>query len=121
MAAAWPDYAHVRADGYAAVQDSDVARTPFDDGLVRQEKRYSAALSVRRITAHLDDDAAYLRFRDWAREHAHRWFAWTDPEDGITREVRVRAGAGGISVRARVRGNRRAWEAGLELEGPSGP
>ncbi len=115
--AAWPDYARIAADGYGAGQDGDIARTPFADGLVRQEKRFTAALSVRLITAYLADDDAYVRFRTWATEDAHRWFAWADPEDGLAREVRVRGGAGGIQYRARVRGGRRSWELTCELEG----
>ncbi len=115
--AAWPDYARIAADGYGALQDSDIARTPFEDGLVRQEKRFTVALNVRRITAHVADDDAYVRFRTWASEHAHRWFAWTDPEDGMAREVRVRGGAGGIQYRAHVRSGQRSWELTCELEG----
>ena len=118
--AAWPDYAAIVADGYGTRQDADIARTPFDDGLVRQEKRYTAALTARRITAHLAGDEDYGRFRQWAARHAHRWFAWTDPEDGVAREVRVRGGAGAIQYRARVRGGRRRWELTCELEGYMG-
>ena len=118
MTSVWPDYASVQAGGYAVGRDADVARTPFDDGLVRQVKRYTAALTVRRVTALLADDAAYGRFRAWAADHAHAWFAWTDPEDGRAREVRVRGGAGGIQYRAHVdAGGARRWEAALELEG----
>ena len=120
MAAVWPAYAAVEADGYGAGQDTDVARTPFDDGLVRQERRFTAALGVRRITANLVDDADFRSFRVWAAANAHRWFAWTDPEDGVAREVRVRGGAGGIDYRAHAVGGRRWWEASLELEGHRG-
>lgn len=118
--AAWPDYAVIQADGYGVRQDPDVRRTPLDDGLVRQEKSYDSALDVRRITAHLGDDEALGRFRAWAKEHAHRWFAWSDPEDGLVREVRVRGGAGGIEYRARVQGGRRRWVLICELEGLRG-
>ncbi len=115
--AAWPEYAAVAADGYSAGQDGDVARTPFADGLMRQEKRFTAALSVRRLTAYLADDDAYVRFRTWATEDAHRWFAWADPEDGLVREVRVRGGAGGIQYQALGTGSRRRWVLTCELEG----
>ena len=113
----WPDYAVIEADGYRLTRDPDVARTPFDDGMVRQEKRFTAALDTRRITALLADDNALTRFRTWAEDHAHEWFAWTDTEDGVAREVRVRGGAGGIEYRARVDAGARRWEASLVLEG----
>ena len=115
--AAWPGWARVEADGYAIAQDPDTARTAFDDGMVRQERRYTAALAVRRVTAWLEDDDALVRFRAWAAAHAHRWFAWTDPEDGRAREVRVRGGAGGIVYRARAGGGRRGWTLACEIEG----
>ena len=118
--AVWPSYVRVEADGHGLQAQPDVARTPFDDGLVRQEKRFSSALTVRRITGWLASDGDLVRFREWAREHAHTWFAWTDPEDGITREVRVRGGAGAIACTARVRSGTRTWTVTAELEGLSG-
>lgn len=120
MAAAWPEYARIEADGYGLGQAPDVARTAFDDGLVRQEKLYTAAPALRRITALLDSDADLARFLPWAAEYAHRLFTWTDPEDGVAREVRVRGGAGGIAYRAKVSGGRRRWELSCEIEGHGG-
>ena len=119
---AWPAYARCLADGYESGQDADVERTPFDDGMVRQAKRYTAAMRVRRVTALLGSDADYLRFQAWARSHAHVLFDWLDPEDGTARRVRVRGGTGAIAYRARVGPSlARRWEATLELEGPSTP
>ncbi len=117
MSAAWPSYARVVAQDYGLRQDADVARTPWDDGMVRQARRFTAALDVRRIVACLDSDDDLAAFRGWMRTHAHTWFAWTDPEDGTARQVRVRGGAGGVECRAHVAGGRRRWEAQLELEG----
>ena len=59
----WPEYVAVEADGYGVVDDNDVDRTPFDDGLVRQERRYASALTALSITALLASDADYARFR----------------------------------------------------------
>ena len=115
MSAVWPAYAAVAADGQGLGQDGDVERTPWDDGLVRQERRATAALETARIAAWLDDDAALTAFRAWARAHAHGWFEWTD-QGGEARRARVRGGAGGIAFTARVRGGRRRWEARCELE-----
>ena len=114
----WPAYAAVEADGYGVHDDSNVDRTPFDDGLIRQERRYASALIALSITALLASDADYARFRAWAGGCAHRWFAWTAPETGAVHQVRVRGGAGGIEYTARVGGDgRRTWEAALTLEG----
>ena len=114
----WPDYVAVVADGYGVQNDNDVDRTPFDDGLIRQERRYGSAMTALSLTLLIDDDDDYGRFRAWARDCAHRWFAWTAPESGDEHQVRVRGGAGGINYRARVGGDRRrTWEATLTLEG----
>ena len=95
----WPHYAAVEADGYAVTDDSDVQRTPFDDGLVRQERRHASALTALSITALLADDADYRRFRAWAADCAHLWFAWAAPEDGAG----VRHGSPGARARRRGR------------------
>ena len=114
----WPDYAAIEAEGYAVADDTNVQRTPFDDGLVRQERRHASALTALRVTTLFADDADYRRFRAWAADCAHRWFAWTAPEDGSVHQVRVRGGAGGIEYTARIGGDgRRSWEAALTLEG----
>ena len=114
---AWPDYAHVVAPDLASSQDTDVERTPFDDGMVRQEKRYAAALLTWQIEALIDSDVDKARFEVWARETAHTWFSWTDPTTGDLRNVSVRGGAGGIEYRSRVYAARQEWTASLTLEG----
>ena len=114
----WPDYVAVEADGYGVRDDNDVERTPFDDGLIRQERRYASAMTALELTVLISGDADYRRFRAWAGDCAHRWFAWTAPETGTLHQVRVREGAGGIDYTARVGGDgRRSWEATLTLEG----
>ena len=114
----WPDYVAVEADGYAVADDNDVERTAFDDGLIRQERRYASALTSLSITVLMANDADYRRFRAWAGDCAHRWFAWTAPESGTVHRVRVRGGTGGIEYAARIGGDaRRSWEATLTLEG----
>ena len=113
----WPPYANVAADGYGLGQDADVERTRFDDGAVRQGKRTTRALDLRRAQGWLASDADLVRFRAWARENAHLWFDWRDTEDGAIRRVRVRGGAGAIRYTARVRAGKRTWDFELELEG----
>lgn len=114
---AWPDYAYVEADGYGLGRDNDVERSEFDDGLIRQEKRFSAALRTRELRGWLASDADLVRFEAWAEGNAHSWFDWRDTEDGTLRRARVRGGAGGIRYAARVRDGVRTWDFELTLEG----
>ena len=117
----WPEFVAVEADGYTVADDNDVDRSPFDDGLMRQERRYASALSALSITVLIANDGDYRRFRAWAGGCAHRWFAWTAPESGSVHQVRVRGGAGGIEYTARVGGDgRRTWEAALVILRASG-
>ena len=114
---AFPDYADIIAGGYGLGRDPDVERTNFEDGFIVQEKRFTSALRTRQVRGLLQSDADLLRFKAWAETEAHTWFAWTDTEDGVSRQVRVRGGQGGISYVARTVRNRRRWEISLVLEG----
>ena len=114
---AWPDYVPIVVSDQMIGQDSDVVRSRFEDGLVRQERRYDTALHTWSITALIDHDDDLARFRAWARREAHTWFIWTDITTGAARRVRVRDGAGGITLTAAVSAARRRWEATLTLEG----
>jgi len=114
---AWPAYAYVEADGYALGRDNDVERSEFDDGLIRQERRFAGSLRTRELRGWLASDADLARFEAWAEENAHTWFDWRDTEDGVSRRARVRGGAGGIRYTARVRDGIRTWDFELVLEG----
>ena len=114
---AWPDYAYVAAEGYGIGQANDVERTPLDDGFVAQELRYRGAMRTRQVRGWLGSDADQARFEAWASANAHTWFDYTDTEDRMVRQVRVRGGAGGIRYTARVRDGQRTWDFELTLEG----
>ena len=114
----WPMEARIDAAALETGQAGDVLRTPFEDGSVRQARR-GRGLATWSVLAHIDDDAALARLKEWAGDHAHAWFAWPDPVTDRPRRVRVRGGAGGITARARVNGGHRCWEARLTLEGPA--
>ncbi len=100
VTSSWPDYAEVAADGYALGAAPGVSRTEWDDGAVRQARTRTRALLEREATALLRDGGgrtAHQRlaaFRAWAAAHAHAWFRWTEPEDGVVRLARVRGGRG---------------------------
>lgn len=118
MAAAWPDYLRIEARGLAQRQDSDVERSTFDDGLVRQARRRSAALDVRSVTVTVQTQIDYARARAWLRDHAAGWFAWRDPDDGVLRRARVRGGAAGVAWTFRPgRSGAGTWEGRMEIEG----
>ncbi len=113
----WPAYAEVLATGFRLGQDEDVERTPFDDGMIRQEKRYRAAPGTMQAAALMEADRIE-DFRGWARENAHAWFTFPTPHKGDV-TVRVRDGAGGITYR--LQGERRGrllWRAEFTVEGP---
>ena len=113
----WPDYVSVQADGYETGSDPDVARDAFEDGLVRQEKLYTAAMRTRTIVGVILSDAEKEQFRAWVAASGHTWFGWHDPEDGIRRLARIRNGSGGVTYRARVRAGKRTWEIRAVIEG----
>ena len=112
----WPSYAHITGD-YELRPQSDVLRTPYDDGAIGQAQIYAYTLLVRRITIELSG-ADFHSFQSWSAAEAHTWFSWIDPIDGSSRRVRVRGGAGGIEYRQIARRGTPRWEATLELEEP---
>lgn len=114
----WPSYAEILAPGIGLGQDEDVERTPFDDGMIRQEKRYAAAMGAVDVSA-LIDAVNLSDFRQWAKGNAHAWFDVDLPHLAATAQARVRDGAGGIRYRLhQERRGKALWRADLTLEGP---
>lgn len=114
----WPSYAEVQASGFRLGQDDSVERTPFDDGMVRQEKRSEAALATAEISAIVGADRL-AAFRSWAKRQAHLWFDFPTPLAEGTVRARVRGGAGGITYQPyRARRGALMWEARMTIEGP---
>ena len=118
---AWPAYARIRAD-YALSAAPAVARTPFDDGSIRQARIYTEDVLIREVVADVPDDRL-ADLRAWVGRFGERYFAWSDPAaGGRLHEARIRDGAGGV----RYRQTRRSpgpprWEARMTLEGPARP
>ena len=117
MAAQWPAWAKVQAGGNRRGRDNDVDRTPLEDGLQRQAKRYRGALRTLDIVVLLADDDELERFEEWAEAFAHTWFAWSSPVTGAVSQAKVRGGFGAIETISAVANGRRRWEARLTLEG----
>ena len=59
---AWPAYARIEAERRIRFAPT-VERTEYDDGAVRQARRFTAALVRRTIRAWLASDADLARFR----------------------------------------------------------
>ncbi len=112
----WPSFARFTAE-YELGSDNDVERTEFDDGAVRQAKRFTSAQVVRAVTVELTP-AELAQFRAWAAEEAHTFFTIVDPFDGEERQARVRGGKGGIRYRQVARFGQARWAAEMTLEGP---
>lgn len=121
----WPTYAKIDA-GRRLRAGNTVRRTEFEDGAIRQARRYTAAPVHREITSWLlgsteagtvrsaDEDLA--RFRTWAASNAHLPFTFTD-ETGADISVRVIGGEGGIEYEAEVsEAGARVWRLSLEVE-----
>lgn len=114
---AWPSYAEVIAQGFGPGADGNVERTPFDDGMIRQERRYPAALKTLRVTALLDA-GRLADFRTWADASAHAWFDFPTPLAAGNARARVRGGAGGIDYELQAeRRGKVQWAATMTLEG----
>ena len=117
MAAVWPDYARIVAPGYGLGVANDVERTPWDDGYVRQARIYTETQDRREVRA-IVPSANVVTFRTWLKANAHAFFAWTDPQDGTSRQARVVGGYGGVSlIQTAVAGSAPIWEARFTLEG----
>jgi len=124
-ASVWPAYAKIDPERQI-LPVTVTERTTFEDGAVRQVRRFTAAPARRHVRAFLtgsgeggqarDADADLARFRDWAAAHAHRPFDFPD-EQGVPSSMRVVGGDGGISYRGQVSSSgARIWQLELELE-----
>lgn len=117
----WPSYAETIADPEYS-EASDVLRSQFDDGAVRQARAFTSRTMRRRIGARIPSGRG-ADWLAWVGAHAHAYFAWTDPIDGLVYNVRVVGGAAGVRTSAGRAGSGRAphWIARLELEGSAAP
>ena len=96
----WPyALATIEWSGYERGADSDVERTPFEDGSVRQATLVSRSYELRRFTVavKLSDHQA---FEDWLRVNSNTTFNFRDFSDKVIKDVRLRGGRGTVTLRA---------------------
>lgn len=114
----WPTIADVIATNYQVNDDAFANRAQFDDGAWRQTIPYASGMTRRALSFWLPNDAALLRFRDWARRVTAIGgeFAFSDIADAGLTAARIRGGLAGIQYRAEVDAGARGWAGNCELE-----
>lgn len=88
----FPSYAKVLVDGFKHMRPSAVARTPMEDGMVKQLKTKSRVLVGRPVTIQLNTLADYNSFITWFQttiDYGAMWFNWTDPIDSVIKLARI--------------------------------
>ena len=109
----------VEYPGFEYGADSDVLRTTFEDGSVRQAVTQSRSFDTRTISiavkqSNLDS------FLGWLRTNANSFLNFRDVHDQTIRDVRIRGGRAGVALRAVENerlDNERFWRGQMVLEG----
>ena len=116
---AWPAIATILLAGYERGSDVGEERTPFEDGSARQATLYTRTYDTRRfdfVVKHSD----VAEWNTWLKTNRTRFFSFTDVDDQQTRQVRIRGGAGTVTL-TYVDGQRykgeRFWRGSVLLEG----
>ena len=116
----WPwDLVTILLNGFEYQPDSDVERTTFEDGSIRQAKTATRSYDVRRFEF-VVVASNYVAFDTWLRANGNKLVNFRDPVDKGVRDVRIRGGRAAVSLRAvtdqRLR-RERFWRGNIELEG----
>ena len=114
--ATWPDALARVASSLTLHDDRRVDRSSIEgQSAVRQARRERTAPVLRSVGVQVLR-GQFVLFLNWLLAYFHRDFDWTD-QDGVTRRVRIRDGAGGVRLtqEGRLAGPAR-WTAELELE-----
>ena len=109
----------VEYPGFEYGADSDVIRTTFEDGAVRQAVTQSRSMDTRTISiavkqSNLDG------FLGWLRTNGNEFVNFRDVHDQTIRDVRIRGGRAGVALRAVQNerlDNERFWRGQMVLEG----
>lgn len=97
-AGVWPIALAPISPRYMLSAPPEVERVVYDDGAIRQARINSGGGLIRKFVATVaaSDLAEVER---WLTGHAHTWFRFTDPHDGVERQVRIVGGVAGIEMR----------------------
>ena len=109
----------IAVEGYVDHDEPNVRRTPLEDGAIAQHRITTSPFRVRRAEIFVYEENV-TAFRAWIRAWGHTWFNWTDSHDGVSREARIRGGAGTVQlqrVAGRFLNGQRYRTAQVELEG----
>ena len=117
----WPSYVVMHFDGNRRGSDTDVDRTPFEDGTIKQDKLRTRALRTRQysISVKLSD---LRRFEAWLATYAHGLFNFRDIASPSSTECTVRGGQSNVVLVAQRQENlrldgERYYEGSVEFEG----
>ena len=93
----WPwNDALILREGYTEAFEPAVRRTTFDDGAIAQKKTAVQDWRLRTFEI-LVTESHLADFRSWLKSSAHTFFEFNDL-DGNARQVRVRGGAGSVTL-----------------------
>lgn len=113
------DLATVFLEDMGLGREPDTRRTPFEDGAIAEHKFTTRAFKLRTVRIAVTQ-ANLAAFNSWLDLNGNRMFNFTDLEDGQTRDVKIRGGAGSVNLRyvrdRRLQGER-YFQATVELEG----
>ena len=109
----------VEYPGFEYGADSDVIRTTFEDGTVRQGKTVSRSFDTRTFSIVVKQSNLTM-FRAWLRTNANSFLNFRDVDDKLVRDARIRGGRGSVRLVA-VQGERldgeRFWRGQIVMEG----
>lgn len=93
--AVWPTYARLIVAGYGEEADFGVLRTEMDNGISKQRARFSKPIVTRDVQILVLSAMDKAAFDAWLRDDlagGARWFDFTDPLDGTTKQARLVGG-----------------------------
>ena len=111
--------ATVLLEDFGLGREPDTRRTPFEDGAIAQHTFTTRSFKLRtvKLAVKFPNLAA---FNSWLETNGNSIFNFTDLEDQVSREVKIRGGAGAVNLRyehnRRLEGER-YFTATVELEG----
>lgn len=103
---------------YGERPESAVLRTEMESGFAKQAKIRSKVPVFR--PAVIDySNTEYSQFKTWFKDTLARgtnWFAWTDPQDGVSKQARIVRGEYEARSYFKTEGETLSWEVSFLLE-----